>query len=176
MYWSHKRWTAWAILKGRRYYVICGLRRPKEEKVQPSFWCYWVCVPWLPLPSTGAKEKRCNFRERWCFSCSKRACAEEEKGKSPYSPTALYWTGHSARVCRRGFFGYWSQKTYTYVENWRADCNTEGWKNWRAKSWRDKNIRNFKPFGRSWSAKNSERSSDDPPKKGWLMFWMYWRQ
>jgi hypothetical protein len=38
-------------------------------------------------------------------------------------------------------------------------------KNWRAESWRDKNIRNFKSFGRSWSAKNPERSSNDPKRK-----------
>jgi hypothetical protein len=46
------------ILKGRRYCIIGGLWRPKEEEGQPSIRCNWVCLPRLPLPSVGSKKKR----------------------------------------------------------------------------------------------------------------------
>jgi hypothetical protein len=72
----------------------------KKKRLNRVFDAIGFMYPDYRYLSRGQKRKKCNFRERRCFSCSKRARAEEKKGESPYSPTVLHRTSHSARIWR----------------------------------------------------------------------------
>ena len=61
----------------------------KKKRLNRVFYAIGIMYP-ESVPAAGAEKKGCNFWEGCCFSCSKRAHAEEEKGEGSYSPAVVY--------------------------------------------------------------------------------------